>query len=584
MQARNYNGNMSTAPRNAAAKRDWGHDETGCTVLHIDMDAFYASLEIARHPELRGRPVIIGWPGPRSVVSAANYEARKYGVNSAMPMVRARQLCPGGAYVRVDMTYYRMMSKRIFDEVFRQVTDQIEQVSVDEGYMDVSSALLRWKSPSVIGAWIRAQVAQRFGITCSVGIAANKLVAKMASTNAKPDGMLLIPKARHAEFVQMMPLRGIPGIGPSLEKRLNEWGVKSVADLAKMDETALLQATRSKITAHNLYLAARGEDERPIVTHAPEKSIGAEITFEQDTRNFEEVRELLHHCSNEVTHTLRQKGLVARTVTVKLRFADLSYSTKAHTLERPIDTAAAMYPESVTLLKAMLRMPADASDDTPLPREIRLAGVSASSLSAKGSTPVQLTIDDLLGGGFGTSNRSGQSASGNRPIADDRSSNRYNGNDDSNHGNASNVNRTDDDYADGHADDFVNEHDDKPTHTIAIDTTRNTTRSSREHKLPGTENAQDTSSEISNDNACASTDPSTEHTDSDVQSHASAVVKLKEGHSNGNERAKRESRIRTAETVLDAVRERYGTGAATLGLEHGDWKAKQIANSSKPEQ
>lgn len=543
--AHTYNGSMSTAPRNAAAKRDWGHDETGCTVLHIDMDAFYASLEIARHPELSGRPVIIGWPGPRSVVSAANYEARKYGVNSAMPMVRARQLCPGGAYVRVDMTYYRMMSKRIFDEVFRQVTDQTEQVSVDEGYMDVSSALLRWKSPSVIGAWIRAQVAQRFGITCSVGIAANKLVAKVASTNAKPDGMLLIPKARHAEFVQMMPLRGIPGIGPSLEKRLNEWGVKTVADLAKMDETALLQATRSKITAHNLYLAARGEDERPIVTHAPEKSIGAEITFEQDTRSFEEVRELLHHCSNEVTHALRQKGLEARTVTVKLRFADLSYSTKAHTLERPIDTAAAMYPESVALLKAMLKMPADASDDTPLPREIRLAGVSASSLSAKGSTPVQLTIDDLLGDDAGSDEGVGADAGNKDGIGMNGNGENREGKDEDNAGNSIFNSNSE-------------SHSGKSNGTIANSNSAGNTR---------------------NDGIASNN----EGQGNSGRNHANPTHANRNNNAYGNGRNNKE-RIRSAETVLDAVRERYGSGAATLGLEHGDWKAKQIANNSKPEQ
>lgn len=464
-------------------------------MLHIDMDAFYASLETARHPELRGKPVIIGWLGERSVVSAANYAARKYGVNSAMPMVRARQLCPGGAFVPVDMAYYRMMSKRIFDEVFRKVTDQIEQVSVDEGYMDVSGALLRWKSPSVVGGWIRKQVAARFGITCSVGIAANKLVAKMASTNAKPDGMLLIPQARHAEFVQMMPLRGIPGIGPSLEKRLNAWGVKSVADLAKMDETALLQATRSKITAHNLYLAARGQDERPIVTHAPEKSIGAEITFQQDTRDMERVLELLHHCSNEVTTALRKKKLVARTVTVKLRFADLSYATKAHTLERPVDSTEAVYPEAVALLRAMLKVPDSADENTPLPREIRLAGVSASSLSDRDATPVQLTIDDLLGDGEPASaearvNDGNEASAGNDGTgirASKRTSNRGNGG-------------------------------------------------------------------RKRDNART------------------------EDHSNiGN-------RIRAAETVLDAVHERYGSGAASLGLEHGDWKAKQAANNTKPEE
>ncbi|WEV65486.1 DNA polymerase IV [Bifidobacterium sp. ESL0764] len=529
---------MSTAPRNAAAKRDWGHDESGCTVLHIDMDAFYASLEIARHPELRGRPVIIGWPGPRSVVSAANYEARKYGVNSAMPMVRAKQLCPGGAYVRVDMTYYRMMSKRIFDEVFRQVTDQIEQVSVDEGYMDVSSALLRWKSPSIIGAWIRAQVAARFHITCSVGIAANKLVAKMASTNAKPDGMLLIPKARHAEFVQMMPLRGIPGIGPSLEKRLNEWGVKTVADLAKMDETAMLQATRSKITAHNLYLAARGQDERPIVTHAPEKSIGAEITFEQDTRDASKVRELLHHCSNEVTHALRSKGLVARTVTVKLRFADMSYSTKAHTLERPIDTAATMYPEAVALLKAMLKMPADAPDDTPLPREIRLAGVSASSLSAKDTTPVQLSFDDIL-----DDNR----ADGVEPGSEDG-----NGHDriTSAHGNTNGANEN------AHAEP-TSQRDNQRDNQCDNHTGESMKTDNMRHAF---DNPSDT--------------PSADLCDKKDTHHAQKPA---------INRDNRNERIRSAETVLDAVRERYGTGAASLGLEHGEWKAKQIANSSKPE-
>ena len=184
---------MSTAPRLAAAKRDWGHDETGCTVLHIDMDAFYASLEVARRPELKGKPVIIG-TGPRSVVSAASYEARRYGINSAMPAARAHQLCPDGVFLPVDMRYYRMMSSRIMHEVFLTVTDRFEQVSVDEGYMDVSGALLAWNRPSDIGAWVRRQVTERFHVTCSVGIACNKLVAKMASTNAKPDGMLLIPK------------------------------------------------------------------------------------------------------------------------------------------------------------------------------------------------------------------------------------------------------------------------------------------------------------------------------------------------------------------------------------------------------
>ena len=390
---------MSTAPRLAAAKRDWGHDETGCTVLHIDMDAFYASLEVARHPELKGKPVIIG-TGTRSVVSAASYEARRYGVNSAMASARARQLCPDGVFLPVDMHYYRMMSRRIVEEVFSQVTDRFEQVSVDEAYMDVSGALLAWQRPTRIGAWIRQEVASRFHVTCSVGVAANKLVAKMASTNAKPDGMLLIPVARHAEFVQMMPLRGIPGIGPSLERRLAEWGVKTVADLAKMSEQTLATAIGSQTMAHGLYMAARGMDERAVTPYTPEKSIGSESTFPEDTRDMRRVCDLLRRCCDEVASSLRRRGLVARTVTVKLRFADLSYKSMSHTMERAEDTAAALYPQSVELLCRMLGIEggvtAMRNPGTPLPRDIRLAGMSASGLARSAGSTVQPTLDDVL--------------------------------------------------------------------------------------------------------------------------------------------------------------------------------------------
>ena len=198
--------------------------------------------------------------------------------------------------------------------------------------------------PSAIGAWIRAQVAERFHVTCSVGIACNKLVAKMASTNAKPDGMLLIPAARSAEFVQMMPLRGIPGIGPSLEKRLNAWGVHSVAELAQLDEAALTRATGSPAAARGLWAASHGLDSREITTVREEKSIGSEETLAEDTRDMRVVCGLLRSACDEVASTLRRKGLVARTLTVKLRFADLSYQTRSFTMERPTDTAGVLYP------------------------------------------------------------------------------------------------------------------------------------------------------------------------------------------------------------------------------------------------
>lgn len=390
-----YHGIMSTAPRIAAAKRDWGHDEVGCTVLHIDMDAFFASLEVARHPEYADKPVIIGI-GNRSVVSAANYEARKYGINSAMASSRARKLCPNGVFLPVDIHYYREMSRRIFTEVFSRVTDRIEQVSVDECYMDVSGALLRWKSPRAIGAWIRDQVARRYHITCSVGIAANKLVAKMASTNAKPDGMLMIPVARHTEFVQMMPLRGIPGIGPSLEKRLNAWGVDSVADLAKMSMESLEQATGSAISARGLYMAARGLDDRPVAPRAQEKSVGAERTFDKDTQDMRQVTSMLRWCCDDVAGTLRRRGLMARKVMVKLRFPDLSYATKGHTLDCPTDAASMLYPQCVALLLAMMGMPESSIDAISLTRPVRLAGMSAGGLVEAADAAVQLSLDDML--------------------------------------------------------------------------------------------------------------------------------------------------------------------------------------------
>lgn len=390
-----YHGTMSTAPRLASAKRDWGHDETGCTVLHIDMDAFYASCEIARHPELKGKPVIIG-TGTRSVVSAASYEARPYGVNSAMPVSRARRLCPQGIFLPVDMPYYRSVSHRIFETVFSHITDQIEQVSVDECFMDVSGALMQWGMPTAIARWIRATVARNFNVTCSVGIATNKLVAKMASTNAKPNGMLLIPKARQADFVRLMPLRGIPGIGPALEKRLNAWAIRNVADLAKLSEHDLVRATGSEITARMLYLSARGQDQGRVHPRPPEKSIGAERTFLHDTTSMEQVCHLLRTCSDEVATSLRAHDLIARTITVKLRFDDLRYMTKAKTLEMPVNSANRIYPQAVVLLKRMLGLPDLAPMTTPLPRLIRLAGVSASGLGRVEETPIQPSLEDVI--------------------------------------------------------------------------------------------------------------------------------------------------------------------------------------------
>ncbi len=384
---------MSTAPRNTAVNRDWGDDFTGCTILHIDMDAFYASCEIARHPELRGKPVIIG-TGARSVVSTASYEARAYGINSAMPTATARRLCPRGIFLPVDMPYYRNMSARVC-AIFREITDRIEKASVDEGYMDVSGALLQWHDPRNIAQWIRSEVSQRIGVTCSVGIASNKLIAKLASTNAKPDGMLMVSQTRQAEFIQMMNVRSIPGVGPATAKSLEKWGITTVKQLAQLDESSIAQAIKSSVHAHSLFLASRGLDDREVVVDAPEKSIGTERTLREDTTDFAVVKALLFQSCDEVASTLRKRDLTARTISVKVRYSDLRYASKALTLDHPFNTATIMRPCALQLFKEILHLDSSFDEYTSLPQLIRLAGVTVSNLQVTSQTVYQLSFDDF---------------------------------------------------------------------------------------------------------------------------------------------------------------------------------------------
>ncbi len=372
-------------------KKDWGHDASGCTILHIDMDAFYASCEIRRHPELHDKPVIIG-TGARSVVSAANYEARRFGVNSAMPVSRARKLCPQGVFLPVDMKYYRDISAQVF-ELFSQVTDQIERVSVDECYMDVKSALLLWKSPVTIAQWIRKTVFERLGLTCSVGIASNKLIAKIASTNAKPNGMLLIPRNQHAEFIQMMPVRSLPGVGPATQNALEKYGIRTVKELAALRETDIVRAVGSQAIGHMLYNASHGEDERAVTTHYEPKSIGTERTFAEDTRDARTVLNLLRQCCDSTASHLRAQGLVARTVSVKLRFANLRYVSKACTMDVPTQSASDLFFYAKRLFQQLL--PRD-TEDEELSQYIRLAGISTSNLSDATATVIQPSFDDLF--------------------------------------------------------------------------------------------------------------------------------------------------------------------------------------------
>ena len=223
-----------------------GSDDTGCTILHVDMDAFYASVSLLQRPELKGQPVIVGGAGNRGVVLSATYEARAYGVHSAMPMSRARRVAPQAVIIPPDFEAYTDASAAVM-EIFRSVTDQVEPLSQDEAFLDVAGALRRLGTPTAIAGQIRAQVYDEQGITCSIGIASNKFVAKMASSRAKPDGQLLVPADRVVAFLHPMPVGALWGVGERTEERLHRLGLRTVADVAATPSGTLVRAFGSAL-------------------------------------------------------------------------------------------------------------------------------------------------------------------------------------------------------------------------------------------------------------------------------------------------------------------------------------------------
>lgn len=350
-------------------RRDWGDDDAGCTVLHVDMDAFYASVELTRRPELRGRPVIIAGEG-RSVVLAATYEARAFGVRAAMPLPHARRLCPRAVVVPPDHRRYAEVSDGVMG-ILRGVTELVEQVSIDEAFCDVAGAARRLGSPSRIAASIRAQVRERFAITCSVGVASTKFVAKLASGMAKPDGMLLIPAAATVEFLHSLPVGALWGVGEKTQAALARWGITTVAELARTDVATLQRAVGRASGAH-LHDLAWGRDPRRVTPEREEKSVGSETTFDEDLTDMVAVRAQVLAMADRCARHLRAKGVVGRTVTLKVRTADFETVTRSRTLSAPTDVAADVYAAARDLLGAV-----DLGG-----RAVRLVGVRMEGLSA----------------------------------------------------------------------------------------------------------------------------------------------------------------------------------------------------------
>jgi DNA polymerase-4 len=358
-------------------------DDTGCHILHADMDAFYASVEIRDRPELAGQPVIVGSPSGRSVVLSASYEARKFGVRSAMPATRARRLCPQAVFISPRRSVYSEVSKQVM-AVFRSVTPLVEPLALDEAFLDVAGAQRRLGSPAWIGAAIRRQVEAEQGVTCSVGVAPSKFVAKIASARCKPDGMLIVPQDGVLDFLHPLPVSALWGVGERTGETLARLGLRTVGDIAHAP-LATLQHNLGGAVGSHLSALAWGRDHRAVTPHAPDKSIGAEETFSTDVSDPDVIRRELLRLSERTARSLREAGCVARTVTVKLRLANFTTITRSRTLPEPTDLARKIYAVACAL-----------HEGSGLDRRarLRLVGVRATGLAPAAAAATQLAFGD----------------------------------------------------------------------------------------------------------------------------------------------------------------------------------------------
>ena len=359
----------------------WGTSDEGCSILHVDMDAFFASVELVDRPDLRGLPVIVGG-SERSVVLAATYEARAFGVHSAMPMAQARRLCPQAVVLPPDLHRYREVSHSVMQSL-REVTGLVEQLSVDEAFLDVQGARRRLGHPHEIGARIRDQIQQEHKITCSIGIASTKFVAKIASVHAKPDGMLVIPKAAAVPFLRSLPVRSLWGVGAKTQDALARYGIRTVAELADAD-ISLVQRAVGRASGAHLHDLSWGRDPRAVEPTRAERSIGAETTFAEDTRDIAQIEAKLLALADRCASRLRGQALMAQTVSIKVRTSDFRTLTRSRTMDNPSDGSQTIFQVARALFSGIdLRGLA-----------VRLVGVRAESLKPREQVVLQPTLEE----------------------------------------------------------------------------------------------------------------------------------------------------------------------------------------------
>lgn len=343
----------------------------GRIIAHADMDAFFAAVEILDRPELRGKPVVVGHPGPRSVVTTASYEARRVGVGSAMSMAMALRRCPDAIVIPPRFSRYKEISSAVMD-VFSSFTPLVEPLSLDEAFLDMSGTERLFGSPERMGRLIKERVFEATGLRVSVGLSATKFVAKVASDHRKPDGLMVVPPDGTIPFLAPLPLRQLWGVGPKAEEKLRALGLRTIGDVAASSPQLLASA----LGIHGPHLArlARGDDPRPVEPSREARSIGCENTLDEDVIGADAIRPHLLRSADTVAERLRKQGVAARGVRVKLKTAAFRILTRQTTLAAPADSAGPLYSAATALLPAF-----------PLGEPIRLIGLTGFDLMAPGA-------------------------------------------------------------------------------------------------------------------------------------------------------------------------------------------------------
>ena len=346
-------------------------------ILHIDMDAFFASVEQLDHPELKGKALVVGGHSDRGVVAAASYEARRYGIHSAMPMFMARQRCPHLVIVPSRKGRYSEVSRSVM-AILHCYSPVVEQVSIDEAYLDGAGCARLFGPPEAMAWAIKTDIQKKVALTCSIGVAPLKFLAKIASDMLKPDGLTIVTRETVAGFIAVLPVEKVPGVGKNVHQRLMQMGITKLGDVIKIRPSVLVD--RLGKFGHRLVDLAHGRDDSAVIPYSPAKSISTEKTLSGDTRNRERLKQHLLAQSQEVGRQLRRRGLLARTITLKLKDTDFKQITRSVTLDRPSQSSETFYRTAADLLARQA-----------LNKAVRLIGVGASALIAD-TTPQQACL------------------------------------------------------------------------------------------------------------------------------------------------------------------------------------------------